>query len=243
MGPVDQIDIYINSMGGDVWQGNAMYNVLKDHKARKTVKIVGMAASIASIIAMAGDEILIAKNGFMFIHDAQVTAYRLNAAKLRRTADELDLVSDQMAETYARRGKVDAMEMRKIMRKEALLNADKVVEMGLADGFMEAVPAENLKAHYDILKAEYKDAFSDVRAAIEAAAEESRQNGDQPEGVVETPAADAPAQQDPQKRDDSEVVPMSAVEIADLKARREAMFYAGERRLKELDARLQNEKA
>ena len=70
LGDVEQIDIYINSGGGDVFAGEAIYNMLRRHNAKKVVHVDGLAASIASIIAMVGDEIVMPENAMLMIHEA-----------------------------------------------------------------------------------------------------------------------------------------------------------------------------
>lgn len=233
IGAVDEITVYINSPGGDVWQGNTIYNLLKGHKAKKVVHIVGLAASIASIIAMAGDEIKIAKNGFFFIHDAAATAFRLNAAKMRRTADELDLVSEEMAATYARRSGQDPVEMRKMMRKEVLLNAAKSVELGLADSFMEPVPVEAVMTHLVALKGDHEEVVKEIETELSAETEQhpdadGKDSNDSSESVVKDPS------------EDGEAVASAEPSADELKARRDRLglaFYATERSLREIAER------
>lgn len=203
IGDVDEITVYINSMGGDVWQGNTIFNLLRSHKAKKTVHIVGIAASIASVIAMAGDEIKIANNAFMFIHDAQVSAFRLNAAKLRRTADELDLVSEEIAATYARRSGGDPIELRKLMRKETLLSANKTVELGLADTLMDPVPVEAILGNLDEnFKREHEEAYKEMTAELgeQPNTEENEEPGEGEENPEEVLASAEPTMEEIQAR-------------------------------------------
>lgn len=222
MGQVDEIVVYINSPGGDVFQGNTIYNLLKSHKARKRVEVVGVAASIASVIAMAGDEIRIAENGFFFIHDAHATAYQLNAAQMRRTADELDLVSETIAETYARRAKKDALEMRKMMRKEVLLNAKESIEAGLADKTMDPAPIDNVMRHFSTLSDQHKDAVDAMRAQLQVDAAKNSVELD--ESRQEEPS-DAPA--------DQKLADVTADEIKDRRDRMDLAFMVADRRLRE----------
>lgn len=220
---VDELIIKINSAGGDVFQGTTIYNLIAGHKAKKRVEIVGIAASIASIIAMAGDEIAIARNGFMFIHDAQATAWRLNAAKLRRTADELDLVSDEMAATYARRSGQDPMDMRKMMRKEELLNAARTVELGLADGYLDPVAPEAIRAALDEnFMREHKDVYDSLVATIGAPAPVA-----QPETQNSTPFAPASPPTDGP----------SPEELKDMRLRMAAQFNVAEIAFREIQER------
>jgi len=89
---VKQIHIYINSYGGSVFEGTAIYNQLRRHPAHKTVYVDGFACSIASVIAMAGDEVVMPANTMMMIHNMWMAVIG-NAAELRKTADDLDLIN------------------------------------------------------------------------------------------------------------------------------------------------------
>lgn len=96
---VSELNIYINSGGGSVWGGVAIYNILKRFSAKKTVHIDGVAASIASVIALSGDKIIMPENSFIMIHKAIVSAYG-NANDLRETADLLEQIEKSIVNTY-----------------------------------------------------------------------------------------------------------------------------------------------
>ena len=96
---VSQLNIYVNSNGGDVFAGNAIYNMLKRHKAHKTVYVDGLAASIASVIVMAGDEIIMPANSYLMIHKAWTYAMG-NVNDLRETADRLENIEQTIVDTY-----------------------------------------------------------------------------------------------------------------------------------------------
>jgi ATP-dependent protease ClpP protease subunit len=97
---VDKITVRINSMGGSVPDGLAIYNAMRRHAAHITVEVDGMAFSIASLIAMGGDTVHMAANALMMIH-APWTVAAGNAAELRQTADTLDTWAAAMASSYA----------------------------------------------------------------------------------------------------------------------------------------------
>ena len=99
LGDVKKLNIYINSGGGDVFAGQAIYTMLKRHNAKKTVYVDGLAASIASVIAMAGDEIIIPANGMIMIHNPW-TVMGGSATDFRKIADQLDLIRDTIAVVY-----------------------------------------------------------------------------------------------------------------------------------------------
>ena len=89
---IAEIEIYINSLGGDVVEGTAIYNQLKRHPAHKTVYVDGFACSIASVIAMAGEEVVMPRNALMMIHNMWMGVSG-NAAELRKAADDLDIIN------------------------------------------------------------------------------------------------------------------------------------------------------
>ena len=94
-----ELDIYINSGGGSVFAGLGIYNILKRHKGRKTVYVDGLAGSIASIIAMVGDEIIVPSNSFMMIHKP-LCGVCGNANDMREMADTLDRIEEGLINTY-----------------------------------------------------------------------------------------------------------------------------------------------
>lgn len=134
-GAVDTLEIEIHSGGGSVFDGYRIYNAMKELSARGvqvTAKINTMAASMASVIAMAADRIVIASNGRIMIHDASAGQHG-NAGQLRKTADMLDEISDEIAGIYAERTKKDKSDIRKMMLAETWIKAKDAVEMGFAD--------------------------------------------------------------------------------------------------------------
>lgn len=135
---VTQINLYINSQGGSVLEGTAIYNQLKRHTANKTVYIDGFACSIASIIAMAGDEIVMPKNTLMMIHNLWTYAMG-NAAELRKAADDLDVINAAGRQAYLEKAgnKLKRDELIAMMDKETWLTADDCIKYGLADRYAE----------------------------------------------------------------------------------------------------------
>lgn len=134
-GAVDTLEIEIHSAGGSVFDGYRIYNAMKELSSRGvkvTAKINTMAASMASVIAMAADRIQIASNGRIMIHDASAGQHG-NAGQLRKTADMLDEISDDIAAIYAERTGKDKSDIRKMMLAETWIRANDAVEMGFAD--------------------------------------------------------------------------------------------------------------
>lgn len=134
MGDLDEIDIYINSTGGSVFEGVAIYNQLRRVSAKKVVHIDGFACSIASVIAMAGDEIVMPRNALMMIHNAWTYACG-NADELRKSADDLEIVSAAMSTAYLDKsgGKLDKDKLAEMLRNETWLSAEDCLAYGLCD--------------------------------------------------------------------------------------------------------------
>lgn len=135
---VSNINLRINSNGGNVFDGVAIYNYLKSHKARVEVDVDGIAASIASVIAMAGDEVRIADNAWMMIHDPWMTTGG-TSADLRKAADVMDGVRDTLLDTYMVRATASRDDVSKMMAEETWLNAAGAVQVGLADSATESL--------------------------------------------------------------------------------------------------------
>jgi ATP-dependent Clp protease protease subunit len=136
LGKVTTIDCRINSPGGNVFEGMTIYNLLAAHQARIVVHVDGLAASIASVIAMAGDEINIADNAMMMIHNAWGMGIG-TAQEIRKTADVLDSISATIAGTYAKRSGTKLDKIAGMMDAETWFNAQEAKDCGLADAIVD----------------------------------------------------------------------------------------------------------
>ena len=136
LGKVDSISLHINSPGGDVFDGFAIYNMLKAHPATVVVDVDGLAASIASIIAMSGDTIRMAKNSMMMIHDPQGFAMG-NSSEMQRTAALLDTVKGNLAETYVARTGAELVQVENWMTDETWFTAEQALANKFADKVTE----------------------------------------------------------------------------------------------------------
>lgn len=136
------IDLHINSEGGDVFDGIAIYHALKQHPATVAVSVDSLAASIASVIAMAGDTIEMALPSHMFIHEpfAGVLGPR---QEMRKAADALDLMAESIAGIYAARSHQPAAKWLSLMAEEKWFAADRAVSEGLADRVSAASAGKN----------------------------------------------------------------------------------------------------
>lgn len=135
---VSQINVYINSVGGDVMEGTAIYNVLKRHNAKVTVYVDGFACSIASVIAMAGNKVVMPKNAIMMIHNCWTFAIG-NSQDLRKLADDLDVIMEANRQAYLQKAgdKLSEGKLMELLSNESYLTAEKCIELGLADEYSE----------------------------------------------------------------------------------------------------------
>lgn len=131
------LTVRINSPGGDVFEGQAILNQLNTSGRHITVHVDGLAASAASVIAMAGDEIKIAAGGQIMIHNAW-TGQTGDAEEHRKIADVLDVVSSQIAAIYAARTGKPQAEMQALMDAETWMTAEQALELGFATSITEA---------------------------------------------------------------------------------------------------------
>lgn len=147
LGKVDEIDVFISSDGGSVFDGVSIYNQLKRHSARVITNIDGIAASIASVIAMAGDEVYMAANAQMMIHKAW-TVTGGNADELRKQADILDKIDEEtIVATYVERSGMDTAEVLNMLSDETWMSADDAKEYGFIDDITAEV---KMAAYYDL---------------------------------------------------------------------------------------------
>ena len=141
-----KINLRINFPGGDVFDGLAIYNALARHDAEVTTYIDGLAASIASVIALAGRRVLIADNAMMMIHDP-VAVTMGTAGELRKHADVLDQIKESIINTYAGRTALERGELAEMMSEETWFTASEAVEHGFAD---EAIAGVQAAAGFDL---------------------------------------------------------------------------------------------
>jgi len=126
------ITVWINSPGGDVFAAAQIYTMLKEYPGRVTVKIDGMAASAASVIAMAGDEVLMSPVSYMLIHNPATIAIG-DGAEMLRTKAMLDEIKEGIINAYESKTKLPRVQISQLMDAESCFNAKKAVELGFAD--------------------------------------------------------------------------------------------------------------
>jgi ATP-dependent Clp protease, protease subunit len=137
--------IRFNTPGGSVFDGTAVFNAIKEHKSKTITHIDGLAASIASVIALASDEVRMAENAFLMIHDPWSIVIG-NADTMREEADLLDKIGGTIAKTYMDKTGKDEKEIKSLMNAETWMTAEEAKEMGFIDIIDEAKKEEKAKA-------------------------------------------------------------------------------------------------
>lgn len=136
LGDISTLNIYINSGGGDVFAGLAIYSMLKRHKATKKVYVDGLAASIASVIAMAGDIVYMPKNAMMMIHKAWTYGVG-NANDFRKLADDMDKIDESILVTYEAKTGLEKDKIIEMVNAETWMTAEEALAYGFADEIEE----------------------------------------------------------------------------------------------------------
>ena len=148
---VSQINVHLNSYGGSVKEGIAIYNMLRSHSANVTTYCDGMACSIASVIFMAGDERVMSHASELMLHNAWSYAIG-DAAELRKAADDLDMANDMSVSAYMSRITIDESKLRALMDAESWLTPDEALEAGFAtriEDYSAEEPVEEPEADED----------------------------------------------------------------------------------------------
>jgi ATP-dependent Clp endopeptidase proteolytic subunit ClpP len=153
--------VRINSPGGDVFDGTAIFNALANHSAKVTTRVEGVAASMASVLAMAGKEVQAYSNTMMMIHDPWVIAMG-NQYDLREIADLLEKIGGNLMDIYTGKTKTGKKEMKQMMADETWMTAKEAEEKGFVDTVLTSGKAA--KAQFDLsMYANAPDGFSGVK--------------------------------------------------------------------------------
>lgn len=136
------VTVQINSPGGSFFEGISIYNLLRQHSARVTVEIFGIAASIASIIAMAGDEIRMGTGSFLMVHNAWGVVIG-NARDMRESADVFDQFDNALVDIYEARTGLKRKDIEDLLEKESFLNPENAIKFGFADSYFEIALTSN----------------------------------------------------------------------------------------------------
>jgi len=130
------VTVWVNSPGGDCIAASQIYSMLMDYKGNVTVKIDGIAASAASVIAMAGTKVLMAPTALMMIHNP-ITAALGNHEDLQKAIDMLGEVKESIINAYEIKTSMSRSKLSRLMDEETWMNAKKAIELGFADGILE----------------------------------------------------------------------------------------------------------
>ena len=142
------VNLRINCIGGDVFDGMAMYNIIKKREAKTTAYIEGIAASMGSVIALAADEVVMAENSLFMIHNAWGGAMG-EAEDMRKTASVLEKISGEIASIYKRKTRLSLDRITDMMDEETWLNAQEAYELGFIDSISDSI---KVAAKYDVSK-------------------------------------------------------------------------------------------
>lgn len=143
---VSEINVHINSYGGETVQGLAIYNLLKQHSATINVYVDGAACSSASIIAMAGNKVHMPKSSLMMIHNCWTWASG-NAKELRKQADDMDKIAVAYLSAYMSKVNITEERLKQLLDEESWLTAEECVEMGFADEIIEDEQENTVNQH------------------------------------------------------------------------------------------------
>ena len=190
LGPVAELTLRINSPGGSVFDGVAIYNALKRHQARVTVWIDGIAASIASMIAMAGDEVVMPENAMLVLHDPSGLVMG-TAHDMRATADALDKMAAAMVAAYRDKSGADHAAIEALMAAETWLSVEEAVELGFADRVEAPV---RMAAHFNL--SHFRNAPPQLAALASATAQEDEMSDSRKTRPRKPDAVDAAAVDD-----------------------------------------------
>ena len=159
------INLYINSTGGSVFEGSAIYSQLKRHNAKVTVYIDGFACSIASVIAMAGDKVIMSENAVMMIHNAWAVAAG-NSAQLRKIADDLDVINKANKAAYLVKsdGKITNEELTEMLDNETYLSAEDCMKYGFCDEISSKVES-SVENHVEMQA--YRNSIEKISAMLD----------------------------------------------------------------------------
>ncbi len=127
--------IFLNSPGGDCIAASQIYTMLTEYKGRVTIKIDGLAASAASVIAMAGDTVLMAPTSMMFIHNPMTAAFG-NKEEMEKAIEMLEEVKESIINAYERKTGLSRQKLSHLMDSETWMNARRAIELGFADGML-----------------------------------------------------------------------------------------------------------
>jgi len=210
-GDADSVHVHLNSYGGSVIAGIAIFNLLRNSGLRVVASVEGIAASAASLILMAGDERHVPENAFVMVHNPWTYAVG-ESEDLRKTADTLDQIAGALVATYAKRAGLDEDEVKGMLDAETWLNGKEALAKGLAthtDAAVEIAAA---------VRPVVGRAASGLPAALAAALEED--DDEEPEDDEDDPPPPKPEDDDEEDGEEEEAKALAAAQqqVTDLRA-------------------------
>lgn len=208
LGDVEQINVYINSYGGEVAEGLAIYNALKRHKAKVKTVCDGFACSIASVIFMAGDERVMNEASLLMIHNAWTFASG-NAAELRKQADDLEKITQASVEAYKAHSSLEEEEIKALMDAETWITPDEAISYGFATSSekteTEKASQNALHRLFEIVKA-HRENVNDDEEPEDALDDDEQENPEDPpdDESGNDPNTDDPEEDDPENPADED---------------------------------------
>ena len=203
MKDVSTINVYINSYGGEVAEGLAIYNALRRHKAKIKTYCDGFACSSASVIFMAGEERIMYESSLLMIHNAWSFCMG-NANALRKQADDLEKITQASVEAYKAHSSLEEDEIKKLMDEETWILPEEAIEYGFATGIEKTEDTEKasqsarlqifnlVKTHQETTDEDDKDDVDDVDNDVDEPQEptDDETNGEEPQEPTEEPETD-----------------------------------------------------
>lgn len=201
---VSEIAVYINSYGGEVAEGLAIYNALKRHKAKITTYCDGFAASIASVIFMAGDERIMNDSSLLMIHNAW-SIVEGNAEQLRKQADDLDKITQASIIAYKAHSNLSEDEIKEMLDAESWILPEEALEYGFATAIEKTEKAnasQNAKMRLQDIVKQFRAALDDEDEEEPETDEETDEEPEAPETEDETPPEEEP-EEEPEDEEES----------------------------------------
>lgn len=160
------LNIHINSYGGEVFEGFAIYNAIKNYKGSKTVYIDGIAASIASVIALAGDKVIMNKASMFMIHNASGGCYG-TAEEMKKVVEALEQINTVIRDIYLDNTNIDEDKLKELMENETFLTPNECIEYGFCDEVLDEEPAP-MNGPIDNLEKVYSNRLKQIKDLKEA---------------------------------------------------------------------------
>jgi ATP-dependent protease ClpP protease subunit len=218
------VHLRINSLGGEIGEGTAIYNALSRHPGGVTVHIDSLAASMASVIAMAGNPVYMAENAILMIHNPWTLASG-EAKDLRKQADLLDTMKSNLIRAYQKKSGMEEKAIAKLMDEETWLDATEAAALGFIDAIEDGIPAaasaKDLRARFDTFAKAKMENISSPESEAPASVEESPVVAEAVESA--DPATEAPVVEEtkseeakPERDPNAGVTPILSEKINDL---------------------------